>query len=81
MEVPKAQQNTPEVKEAKIKEMKNLKNYGVFELVEYIGQECIRSRWVITRKEAHDGQKMQIKARLVARGFQEVEKLQLVLLR
>ena len=43
-------------------------------MVEHIGQECIGSRWVVTRKEAHDGQKMQIKARFVAGGFQEVEK-------
>ena len=76
VEVPKAKQNTPEVKEAKVKEMKKLEDYGIFKLVEDIGQECIRSRWVITRKEAHDEQKTQIKARLVARGFQEVGKPQ-----
>ena len=73
MEVPKSEQNTLEVKEVKSKDMKNLDDYGVFELVEDVGQECIESGWVVTRKEVHDGQKMQIKARLVARGFQEVE--------
>ena len=31
-------------------------------------------RWVITVKEKHDGQKKAVKARLVARGFQEPEK-------
>ena len=76
VEVPKAEQNTPEVKEAKAKEMRNLEDYGVFELVDIVGQECIGIRWVVTRKEAHDGQKTQIKARLVARGFQEVKKPQ-----
>ena len=44
--------------------------------MENVGQECIGSRWVVTRKEAHDGQKTQIKARFVARGFQEVKKPQ-----
>ena len=37
------------------------------------GQDRITSRWVITMKEAHDGQKTKFKARLVARGFQEEE--------
>ena len=41
VEVPKSEQNTPEVDEAKAKEMKNLEDYGVFELVEDIGQESI----------------------------------------
>ncbi|XP_064085415.1 uncharacterized protein LOC135200740 [Macrobrachium nipponense] len=31
-------------------------------------------KWVITEKERQDGQKTKIKARLVARGFQETEK-------
>ena len=44
--------------------------------MENVGQEYIGSRWVVTRKEEHDGQKMQIKARLVLRGFQEVVKPQ-----
>ena len=35
------------------------------------GQETIGSRYVITAKEKHDGQKQKTKARLVARGFQE----------
>ena len=57
--------------------MKNLEYYVTFEcLMEDIGQECIGSCWVITQKEKHDGQKTQVKARLVARGFQEVEKPQ-----
>ena len=46
-------------------------DYDVFEEVLDEGQETIGSRWVMTEKEKHDGQKLQIKARLVARGFQE----------
>ena len=54
-------------------ELKNLNDYGTFEEVADSGQDRITSRWVITSKEAHDGQKTKVKARLVARGFQEEE--------
>ena len=39
------------------------------------GQETVRSRWVITKKEKADGQKQNFKGRLVAKGFQEKQKL------
>ena len=71
VEVPVKLHNAPEVIEAKDKEVTNLTDYDTFEEVEDTGQEKIGSRWVITEKEKHDGQKSQIKARLVARGFQE----------
>ena len=51
--------------------IRNLKDYDTFEEVPDEGQQTIRSRWVITQKEKHDGQKQQCKARLVAKGFQE----------
>ena len=51
-------------------------DYDVFEEVLDEGQETIGSRWVVTEKEKHDGQKLQTKARLVARGFQETMKPQ-----
>ena len=41
-------------------------------------QKKIGSRWVITKKESHDGQKTDYKARIVARGFQEEEKPQFI---
>ena len=41
-----------------------------------IGQETIGSRWIVTEKEKHDGQKQIYKARLVAKGFQEREQPQ-----
>ena len=66
----------PEVIEAKEKEVENLKKYEVFEKVKDEGQQLIGTRWVITQKENHDGQKTQFKARLAARGLQEVEKVQ-----
>ena len=40
------------------------------------GQTRVGSRWVITEKEQHDGQKTKVKARLVAQGFQETLKPQ-----
>ena len=71
VELPVHKHNTPEVMSAKESELKNLSDYGTFEEVQDIGQDRITSRWVITTKELHDGQKTKIKARLVARGFQE----------
>ena len=76
VELPVSEHGQPEVKEAKMAEVNNLLDYDVFEEVEDKGQETIRSRWVITAKENHDGQKQKTKARLVARGFQETLKPQ-----
>ena len=57
VELPVSQHQTPQVIEAKQTEMKNLQDYNTFEEVEDIGQERITSRWVVTVKEDHDGQK------------------------
>ena len=51
-------------------------NFETFEEVEDTGQETIQSRWVLTEKQAHDGQKKKVKGRLVAKGFQEAFKPQ-----
>ena len=48
----------------------------MFEEIKDEGQRTIGSRWVVTTKEKHDGQKQKTKARLVARGFQETLKPQ-----
>ena len=71
VEIPTKEQNTPEVKEAKHKEIENLVRYDVFEEVDDCGQERIGSRWVVTQEEKADRQKSQIKNPLVAKGFQE----------
>ena len=76
VELPVSQHGTPEVKEAKMAEVSNLLDYDVFEEVKDEGQETIGSRWVVTEKEKHDGQKQKTKARLVAHGFQETLKPQ-----
>ena len=60
-----------EVIESKEKEIENLTTYETFEEVDDEGQEKIGSRWIVTEKEKHDGQKQNYKARLVAKGFQE----------
>ena len=73
VEVPVREHKSPEVIDAKQKEIENLEKYGVFEEVEDEGQETVDSRWVITRKEKADGQKQKIKGKLVAKGFQEKE--------
>ena len=74
VELPISQHGTPEVKDAKMAEVSNLLDYNVFEEVKDEGQETIGSRWVVTAKEKHNGQKQKIKVRLIARGFQETFK-------
>ncbi len=54
---------------AKLDEISNWKEHGVFDEVKNMGQRCISTRWVCTLKETPDG--IVPKARLVARGFEE----------
>ena len=74
VEVPVKEHGKPKIKEEK--EIENLETYERFEEVDDIGQETIGSRWIITEKEKHDGQKQNYKARLVAKGFQKKEQPQ-----
>ena len=76
VEIPTKEQNTQEVKDAKHREIENLMKFNVFEEVEDCGQPRIGSRWVVTQKEKKDGQKTDIKGRIVAKGFQEEDKPQ-----
>ena len=71
VELPVSEHGRPEVKEAKMAEVNNLLHCDVFEEMEDKCQETFGSRWVITTKEKHDGQKQKTKARLVPCGFQE----------
>ena len=71
VKLPIAEHWRPEVKAVKKNEIKKILDYDIFDEIEDVGQEAIGSRWVITVKEKHDGQKQQTKARLFARGFQE----------
>ena len=76
VELPVREHGKPEVIQAKNNEIKNLETYETFEEVDDIGQETIGSRWIVTEKEKHDGQKQNYKARLVAKGFQEKDQPQ-----
>ena len=76
VELPTSEHWRPEVKVAKKAEVKNLQDYETFIEVKDEGQTRVGSRWVITEKEQHDGQKTKFKARLVVQGFQESLKLQ-----
>ena len=58
-----------DVKVAKARELENWCSHGVYIEVPNQGQRCISTRWVVTEK-LRDGRKV-IKARLVARGFEE----------
>ena len=58
-----------DVKEAKLREMNNWKDHQVYVEVPNEGQNYITTRWVLTEKII-DG-KNGVKARLVARGFEE----------
>ena len=69
VELPVSECGTPKVKEAKIAEVSNLLDYDVFEEVKGEGQETIGSKWVVTAKEKHDGQKQETKGKLVTWVF------------
>ena len=58
------------VMDAKVKEYERFQSHNVFKVVEYSGQTLISCRWIITEKESNGGKVL--KARLVARGFEEV---------
>ena len=60
-----------EVKQAMALEMENWKHHDVFVEVDDEGQPGVSCRWVITEKYKEGERK--IKARLVARGFEELE--------
>lgn len=63
--------NTELLEIAKFAELKIWKRNKIYEKVSYTGHECVRVRWVFTIDKYIDGKK-KIKARLVARCFEEV---------
>jgi transposase InsO family protein len=67
--IPKSEQNSPECLQAKEIELEKLRNFETYTEVEDIGQSRISSTWVLWQKG--DG----IRARLVARGFEEEQDL------
>ena len=69
IQIPRAQQNDNECLKAKKEELQKLQDFNVYTEIEYTGQTCISTRWVVMKKGEN------IKARLVARGFQEHEEI------
>ena len=67
-------ENNVKVVTAKKLELVNWKDFNVYEEVEDKGQSAISVRWVCTEKEKEGEKKM--KARLVARGYEDKEKVQ-----
>lgn len=65
MNLTKEEKNSKECLEAKATELKKLKNFDTYDIVNDVGQEVISTTWVLGRKED------EIRARLVARGFEE----------
>ena len=63
--VPYKEHNSPECLEAKQQELKKIHDFDVYDEVQDEGQACISTRWVLVRKGET------VKARLVARGFEE----------
>ena len=55
---------------AKLEEIQKLQNFDAYEVVPDDGQERISTRWVLTMKND------KVKARLVARGFEEMSEVQ-----
>ena len=74
IEVPKSQQNTSEIRDAKDRELSNWYKFDAIEEVEDEEQTRITGRWVVSKKQDHDGMKTKFKARWCLRGFQEPER-------
>ena len=73
--IPPNRHNEPEVLEAKNNELENWRIFEVMDEVKDLGQKTISTRWVISEKDNPDKSK-NIKARLVIRGFEDDENLQ-----
>ena len=74
VEIPKSHQNVPEIHDAKELELNNWFKFGAIKEVEDHDQRQITGRWVVTKKQSHDGMKSTYKARWCMRGFQEEER-------
>ena len=61
------------IQTAKEVELDNWKNFNVYKEVKNEGQKAISARWVVTEKDVPGSEEKRVKARLVARGFEEKE--------
>ena len=62
-------QMSQDIVDAKEKELKNMTEDDVFERVPFYGQTTVSCKWMFTEKSVNE--KKVVKARLVARGFEE----------
>jgi hypothetical protein len=62
VEIPVKEHKHPDIIEVKEMEIRNLQDFNTFEEVKDTGQTKVGSRWVVTGKEKHDGQKTKYKA-------------------
>ena len=60
-----------EIHKAKLKELSDWKSHDVYKTVKDIGQKQISTRWIISKKIKNE--QVITKARLVARGFEEIQ--------
>ena len=65
--IPRDRYNEPAIQEAMNAEMERWKTYGTYREIYDRGQKTISTRWVVTEK------KTGYKARLVVRGFEEID--------
>jgi hypothetical protein len=63
--IPKAKHNDPDCIQAKLTELEKLKLFDTYEVVRRDEQDCISTTWVLWNKGD------EVRARLVARGFEE----------
>ena len=68
--IPRCRHGDQDCVNAKMEELQKLKDFDTYELVDDVGQTKITTAWVLSKK----GDK--VRARLVARGFEEVENVQ-----
>ena len=72
--IPRSRHGESDCKSAKQTELKKLQDFGAFSLVKDEGQFRISCTWVLWVKEHSDGQS-EVRARLVARGYEEEEEV------
>lgn len=69
--IPASEHNTPEIIEAKNRELEKWAEYDAVKIVKRDGHSSIKTRWVVTLKDHDDGKNSMIKARLCVRGDQQ----------
>ena len=70
--VPSKEYSHPDIQAAMREELEKFEMFDAYEIVDDEGQERIDGRWVVNRKEAHDGLKTAFKARWCLRGFKDI---------